>query len=145
MILLISLLLMISCNKENQNQPKQPFFLGKWHVKNAEVSDGIYEEWKDSLSGIRYNQQGIDTLYSNKMFFDSKNDSSFLVIESKKDILTKYYITQKTDTSFTAENPNITFPSKFIYSLRKDKLHVQIFDSFNDHNFMYVYNKVDEK
>ena len=141
-LLVICLISFFSCQKESFNKP---FFLGKWHVKNKNVSDGIYEVWQDSISGKRYNLQGLDTLYSNKLYFETNNDSTFFVIGSQKELPKKYYVSQKTDTNFTAENPNIIFPSKFIYSIRKEKLHVEIVDKYQENNFTYIFNKITEE
>jgi len=141
-LLLICLTAFFSCQEEKS---KEPFYLGKWHVKNKDVSQGIYEIWTDSLKGIRYNQQGSSRLYENQLYFETTNDSTFFVIGSEKSVPKKYYVTQKTDTSFTAENPNIIFPSKFIYSIKKEKLHVEIVDKYSENNFTYIFNKVTEE
>lgn len=90
----------------------------------------LHETWKvypDSISGIGYNVQGVDTSLTERIAIMVVNDKLTYVARPKSQALVTFTITSASSTEWVFENKANDFPQKLIYKkLPNDSLSVTL-------------------
>jgi len=136
LVLLISLVLIISCNKVKK--PQQPTWLfGKWERINEKPNKRTFDFWNKDLTGKGFTLRENDTVFKEIMSIVTINDKLHLKIEGVNDTPTLFKFTQQTDTSFVAENLTHDFPTKIEYWLDKQQLKAKVSNKEFALNFIF--------
>jgi Domain of unknown function (DUF6265) len=146
-ILLINTSL-LSCKKEKKaniaapvktyNQiSKANWFMGNW--ENLAKEGAFHENWiqktDSSFSGKSFVLVGKDTVFSEDVILEQKNDSLFYIVSAKNQNNEKpvsFYLSSATSKQLVFENPKHDFPSKIVYNkVGTDSIVAEIFGTQN--------------
>ena len=134
-MILLSLLGILCCCKQNTKEPASPeadspevsqsedtfdWLLGNWQRTNEEEGKDTFEFWtrtsENEYSGFGFTLQASDTIWQELMLLKKENDSWGLVINSPDDPEPVIFrLTDKSTQEATFENPEWEFPKKIRY------------------------------
>jgi len=121
------------------------WLLGDWQRTNNQAGKITTESWE--LSGQKYHGLGVTVAGSDTVFFENMNLTSienemFLIVNTPQhEIPVRFKITDHSNESFTAENPDNDFPKKIIYKKTKEGLLATV--SSGDKKVNFVFEKAD--
>ncbi|GGG97214.1 hypothetical protein GCM10011416_14010 [Polaribacter pacificus] len=139
LIVLITIILIASCNTETKPQKPQ-FLLGKWIRTNDKPGSTTYEIWNNNFTGLGFTLKEQDTVFKEILSIVSINNTLSLKVEGVNETATMFKITSQTDSSFVAENPTHDFPTKIRYWLENKQLKAHV--SNDDFGIDFVFEKI---
>ena len=100
------------------------WLIGRWERANEEEGKATYEIWTKKgvrdYAGFGYTLENKDTIWQERMRLNMDQGYWVLAIQAHEDPEPVIFrMTQKTDTGFTCENPELEFPKSIQY--RKSK------------------------
>ena len=140
LILLLSIILLFSCNNNSAKSTKPTFLIGEWKRLNDKPGSQTYEMWNNNLIGMGYTITGKKRTFQEILSIVKINDTLHLEVKGVNEKPTLFKFTNQTDTSFVCENPKNEFPKKITYY--KDGKQLKAIVSANDFRIDFVFDRV---
>ena len=137
LLIIISVILLFSCQPKAKKLQKPSFLVGKWIQVNRMDSLITYETWEKDFSGVGLTLSNKDTTFFEKMNIVEKENSLFLKVSGVNEKPTYFKFINQTDSSFTAENPKNEFPKKIKYYFEYNYLKADVSNEETTINFVF--------
>lgn len=123
LLMLISLC-MSRCKESNESNDfrnRYRWLAGKWEGKNGKVTMIELWQWnKSRFEGSRFEIEGSDTLFSERIFIESFGNSDAYVAVMSSGRVTSFQSSKVDSVTWRFENPDHNFPSVIQYSAEAD-------------------------
>jgi hypothetical protein len=123
-LLVIIISIGIGCSNENEASKfrnNYRWLVGKWEGRNGQVK--LVERWmwnKNRFEGSGFEIDGVDTLFSEKIFLESFDGTDAYIAIMNSGRMTSFQSVQVDSVTWRFENPDHNFPSIIQYTQESD-------------------------